>query len=80
MLNLQSQNGHDSVEYVVCWSVVYYAESACIGFYLLWEFLPEHYASQLDRYGKFLPETEPKLAWYKDNTGSYRFLFQDSFQ
>ncbi len=42
-------------------------------------FLPEHYASQLDRYGKFLPETEPKLAWYKDNTGSYRFLFQDSF-
>ena len=30
------------------------------------EFLPEHYASQLDRYGKFLPEQEPKLAWYKD--------------
>ena len=40
MLNLQSQNGHDSVEYVVCWSVVYYAESACIGFYLLWDFCP----------------------------------------
>lgn len=42
-------------------------------------FLPEHYAAQLDRYGKFLPETEPKLAWYKDETGKYRFLFQDSF-
>lgn len=22
------------------WSVVYYAESACIGFYLLWDFCP----------------------------------------
>lgn len=43
------------------------------------EFLPEHYASQLDRYGKFLPEREPKLAWYQDETGKYRFLFQDSF-
>lgn len=42
-------------------------------------FLPEHYAAQLDRYGKFLPETEPKLGWYKDETGKYRFLFQDSF-
>lgn len=43
------------------------------------EFLPEHYASQLDRYGKFLPEREPKLAWYQDETGKYKFLFQDSF-
>lgn len=42
-------------------------------------FLPEHYASQLDRYGKFLPETEPKLAWYKDDSGRYQFLFQKSF-
>lgn len=42
-------------------------------------FLPEHYASQLDRYGKFLPEREPKLAWYQDETGKYKFLFQDSF-
>ena len=43
-------------------------------------FLPQHYASQLDRYGKFISDAEPKLAWYKTPDGKYTFLFQDSFQ
>ncbi|WP_346984798.1 type II CRISPR RNA-guided endonuclease Cas9 [Chryseobacterium sp. POE27] len=44
-------------------------------------FLPEHYASQIDfekRFGKFRVETEPKLAW-KNIDGQFSFLFQDSF-
>jgi CRISPR-associated endonuclease Csn1 len=45
-------------------------------------FLPEHYANDLDfekRFGKFLEETEPKLAWKKDDNGKFSFLFQSSF-
>lgn len=42
-------------------------------------FLPEHFASQIDRYGKFIDHAEPKLAWEKDETGKYQFLFKDSF-
>lgn len=42
-------------------------------------FLPEHYGQQLNRYGKFLSDSEPKLAWYKDSDDSYKFLFMDSF-
>ncbi len=38
-------------------------------------FLPKHYAEKLDKYGHFLKESEPKLAW--DNG---QFLFMDSFQ
>lgn len=38
-------------------------------------FIPKHYAEKLDKYGHFLKESEPKLAW--DNG---RFLFMDSFQ
>lgn len=44
-------------------------------------FLPEHYATQIDfekRFGKFIVETEPKLAW-KNINGKYSFLFQSSF-
>lgn len=44
-------------------------------------FLPEHYASQIDfekRFGKFKAETEPKLAW-KNIDGEFSFLFQASF-
>lgn len=40
-------------------------------------FLPEHYSNQIDfdkRFGKFIPETEPKLAYSKNG-----FLFQSSF-
>ena len=50
-------------------------------------FLPEHYAACIgwDRndnatYGKFLPETEPKLAWRKVDDGGYRFVFMQSFE
>jgi CRISPR-associated endonuclease Csn1 len=41
--------------------------------------LPEHYLSQLDRSGKFLDGTEPKLAWKKSQGGGYDFIFKDSF-
>lgn len=43
-------------------------------------FLPEHYSMNLDRYGHFLKETEPKLAWKKDAKGKCEFLFIDSFR
>lgn len=46
------------------------------------DFLPEHYASEVDfekRLGKFLDETEPKIAWKKNNVGKFEFLFQNSF-
>lgn len=43
-------------------------------------FLPEHYAKNLDRYGHFLKETEPKLAWRKNAEGQYEFLFMDAFR
>lgn len=42
-------------------------------------FLPEHYAVQVNRYGKFISDSEPKLAWYKTSDGKYAFLFQESF-
>ena len=45
----------------------------------LLNFLPSHYSQQLDRYGKFIDATEPKLAWYKDGQGCWQFLFQESF-
>src|SRR5690554_699912 len=45
-------------------------------------FLPKHYSSQIDfdkRLGQFYDNTEPKLAWIKNEAGNYSFLFQDSF-
>ncbi len=39
------------------------------------DFLPKHYAEKLDKYGHFLKESEPKLAWHNG-----KFLFMDSFQ
>lgn len=42
-------------------------------------FLPEHYASHVNRYGKFLDESEPKIAWKQNEEGQFVFLFQDSF-
>ena len=42
-------------------------------------FLPSHYSQQLDRYGKFITGTEPKLPWYKNEQGHWSFIFQDSF-
>ena len=43
-------------------------------------FLPKHYAQQIDRYGKFIVGSEPKLPWYKDEEGHFHFLFQESFK
>lgn len=42
-------------------------------------FLPEHYSLKLDRYGKFIDDSEPKLPWRKDALGEAEFLFMDSF-
>ena len=42
-------------------------------------FLPLHYSQQLDRYGKFITATEPKLPWCKDEQGQWKFIFQESF-
>ena len=43
-------------------------------------FLPEHFSQKLDKYGKFTDESEPKLAWRKDKTGKFEFIFKDSFE
>lgn len=43
-------------------------------------FLPPHYAAQLDRYGKFITNSEPKLAWEKGTNHLPHFIFQQSFQ
>jgi CRISPR-associated endonuclease Csn1 len=42
-------------------------------------FLPEHFAEQIDKHGKFIDFGEPKLAWRKDDKGNYDFVFKDSF-
>ena len=42
-------------------------------------FLPNHFESQINTYGKFIDHSEPKLAWRKDADGCYTFLFQDAF-
>lgn len=50
-------------------------------------FLPNHYASSIGwdknenkTYGKFLQNTEPKLAWKIQENGKYEFLFKSSFE
>lgn len=42
-------------------------------------FLPKHYEESIDRYGKFLNNSEPKIAWAKDISGKMQFLFMESF-
>ncbi len=42
-------------------------------------FLPDHYSSAIDRMGKFLKDTEPKIDWCRNENGKNKFLFQDSF-
>ena len=42
-------------------------------------FLPEHYASSIDYYGKFIKGAEPKIEWKKNENGRYEFIFQSSF-
>ena len=43
-------------------------------------FLPEHYAEKINRYGKFVDDSEPKIAWSKNADGKQEFLFQESFK
>lgn len=47
-------------------------------------FLPDHYAKQIDfdkRFGKFLQESEPKLAYrFNEETKGVEFIFQASFK
>ncbi|MCF0178999.1 MAG: hypothetical protein HUJ97_01960 [Bacteroidales bacterium] len=43
------------------------------------KFLPSHYSSELDRYGKFIDYAEPKIAYVKNENRKYQFLFLDSF-
>ena len=42
-------------------------------------FLPEHFANKIDKFGKFIDYSEPKLAWFKGFDGGLDFLFKDSF-
>lgn len=42
-------------------------------------FLPEHFATHINEYGKFIDESEPKLAWRKGVNGKFEFIFKDSF-
>lgn len=43
------------------------------------EFLPEHYASQLSRYGHLPEDREPRIAWREGKDGKPEFLFRESF-
>lgn len=43
-------------------------------------FLPEHYDANINRYGKFIDDSEPKLPWRKNSGEKMEFLFQNSFQ
>ncbi|MEI6050268.1 MAG: type II CRISPR RNA-guided endonuclease Cas9 [Bacteroidota bacterium] len=45
-------------------------------------FLPDHYAKSIDfdvRMGKFVDDTEPKLAWKKIAPNKFDFIFKSSF-
>ena len=42
-------------------------------------FLPEHFDSQLSRYGHLPADSEPKLAWRTGSDGKPEFLFRDAF-
>ena len=44
------------------------------------EWLPDYYRSSLDKYGKFIAGSEPKLAWRKNSEGRYEFFFEKAFQ
>lgn len=44
------------------------------------DFLPEHYASQISRYGKYPKDKEPKLAWREGKDGKLEFLFKAAFK
>lgn len=45
-------------------------------------FLPEHYSNEIDftkRLGQFINEGEPKIAWKRNESGKFEFLFRESF-
>ena len=42
-------------------------------------FLPKHFADKISRYGKFVDDSEPKLAWRKNAEEKYEFVFQEAF-
>lgn len=42
--------------------------------------LPEHYASQITRFGKTPKDKEPKLPWREGKEGKNEFLFRTSFE
>lgn len=42
-------------------------------------FLPDHYAQGLNRYGQIVKGMEPKIAWKQNESGKFEFLFKDSF-
>lgn len=42
-------------------------------------FLPQHYDSSIDEYGRFHKGLEPKLEWRKNDDGKFEFIFQKSF-
>ena len=41
--------------------------------------LPYHYTQCLDKYGKLIKGTEPKIAWKTNESGKAEFIFLDSF-
>ena len=43
----------------------------------LMKFLPEHFASHINEYGKFIDDSEPKIAWRKGHDGKFEFIFKD---
>ena len=47
---------------------------------LMLDFLPEHFASQISRYGKLPKDKEPKIAWREGKDGKPEFLFKTAFK
>ena len=43
-------------------------------------FLIQRHPEQIDSFGKFINDSEPKLAWFKREDGGSNFLFLDSFK
>lgn len=43
------------------------------------DFLPSHYAQKIDKYGHFINDKEPKLAYFLNTENKYEFLFKRSY-
>ena len=46
----------------------------------LMNFLPEHFDSQIDKHGKFIDDSEPKIAWTQGVDSKFQFIFKTSFE